>query len=892
MKRLLLFLTACLLTNFAVFAQTVEFSDDFESGTDNWVLEGTWGLTTAQSNSPSNSLTDSPGGNYAANLNISATMATGVDLSAALDANLNFSAIYDIEGGNFDYCYVEASGDGGTTWVNIATFLGEGNLDPWVQYSYSLGGLVGNADVRVRFRLFSDGGYEVDGIYIDDVEITSSDEDNSAPLVLHTPPDFYEGTPVDVVQFAEIVDVSGIASATLFYSVDGGVAESVAGVNVVDNFYGFVIPAQAAGSQIDYYLEVVDDSENSNTVTTATFSYIAGQHVFYDDGTVDFVNSFGPDAASGLLGAAVKITLESSADVVYALIRNYTDSNRPNSDMEFHVWADDGGLPGADMITPFTVTPEATLVNNSPMTRVDLRPYMAELSGMTGDFFVGYTVPEGQAWLVQTTPAIANRTYTWDGTTWTQEADDYHFRVVTTQNATPDACADAADISGLLGGADNEPQTSALYDNTEAMVDGTEPAEGFDCFLEDPGTLENPIWFTFVGDGGTYEITTTNCNGTATGYITDGDAQLAIYEGTDCANLTPVDCNDDGNVEPDIYAPIATLETVEGTTYYLMVDGWDGAAGQFCIQMTSINLITCEDLNVGTSENLLENVCFGETTSFTIDGTVIPNDADPGNLTQFRWAVFTADATGTTSPFTEASFAGSFGGSATPYTPALVNDGGSLAPGTYYFAPLVFSNAINVDNTLAGLDFSEGCIAVGTFHVINLLPELDALAATTASVDETVPPGNNGEASAAVSGGSGTYTYAWSNGETTESITGLEAGDYTVTISDATGCVDDVVVTVTVGQIVGTEDLAFQQAISMFPNPADQNVTLSFNFEESVDLQVKLTNTVGAVLQQQVVTQALNGTLELNINNLAEGVYFVQMTDGKRQSTQRLVVSH
>ncbi|MEL7222686.1 MAG: hypothetical protein AAGJ93_15300, partial [Bacteroidota bacterium] len=127
MKNVLLLIGALFLVPFAMQAQTIEFSDDFESGLDNWVLEGTWGLTTAESNSPDNSLTDSPGGIYTNNLDISATLATGIDLSSALDATLTFSAIYDIEGGNFDFVFVEASPDGGATWVNIATFLGEGN---------------------------------------------------------------------------------------------------------------------------------------------------------------------------------------------------------------------------------------------------------------------------------------------------------------------------------------------------------------------------------------------------------------------------------------------------------------------------------------------------------------------------------------------------------------------------------------------------------------------------------------------------------------------------------------------------------------------------------------------------------------------------------------------
>lgn len=45
-----------------------------------------------------------------------------------------------------------------------------------------------------------------------------------------------------------------------------------------------------------------------------------------------------------------------------------------------------------------------------------------------------------------------------------------------------------------------------------------------------------------------------------------------------------------------------------------------------------------------------------------------------------------------------------------------------------------------------------------------------------------------GSASLATSGGLPPYTYNWSNGETTAEATGLAAGDYQVTVTDAAGC--------------------------------------------------------------------------------------------------------
>ncbi len=62
------------------------------------------------------------------------------------------------------------------------------------------------------------------------------------------------------------------------------------------------------------------------------------------------------------------------------------------------------------------------------------------------------------------------------------------------------------------------------------------------------------------------------------------------------------------------------------------------------------------------------------------------------------------------------------------------------------------------------------------------------LTVTVSTTDETSVGANNGTATATSGGGTLPYLYAWSNGSTTSTITGLPPGTYCVTITDMNGC--------------------------------------------------------------------------------------------------------
>jgi hypothetical protein len=108
---------------------TVVFSDDFESGVTNWVLNTNWGLSTAQAYSPT-ILSESPTGNYLDNEISSAKMANVVNLTTYPSAQLKFYARYQIEAG-FDYMYVDVSNNDFTNFNTLAVF--DGNSTTWTQ---------------------------------------------------------------------------------------------------------------------------------------------------------------------------------------------------------------------------------------------------------------------------------------------------------------------------------------------------------------------------------------------------------------------------------------------------------------------------------------------------------------------------------------------------------------------------------------------------------------------------------------------------------------------------------------------------------------------------------------------------------------------------------------
>ncbi len=103
--------------------------------------------------------------------------------------------------------------------------------------------------------------------------------------------------------------------------------------------------------------------------------------------------------------------------------------------MLIHVWSNNNGVPGTDLITPFSVTPEATLDNPFPFTKIDLRNY-SELHDLQNDFFIGYTVPTNSVHMVVSNNSHG-RSYSFNGTTWSAYSKDYEMRAIIFESTSP-----------------------------------------------------------------------------------------------------------------------------------------------------------------------------------------------------------------------------------------------------------------------------------------------------------------------------------------------------------------------------------------------------------------------------------------------------------------------
>ena len=285
--------------------------------------------------------------------------------------------------------------------------------------------------------------------------------------------------------------------------------------------------------------------------------------------------------------------------------------------------------------------------------------------------------------------------------------------------------------------------TSTSNESSAGAMDGSATAE------PDGGTEPySYVWST--GDdtqsisgqaAGTYDVTVTDANGC----VDTGSATIGVGGGAD--------------LNIDVSTTDATCFGDSDGTASLTING---GVGPYSIEWSS-------------GEVDVENVSGLAAGTYSVTVTDANGDSDVAYFAIHEPIMLKADVA-----YADIACYGESTGS------ILVNGWGGVEPYTYQW------NTGDTDNSLHDLAAgtysvtvtdANGCTAEETIE----LTEPEELLANATGMEET-SPGAGGTATADPSGGVPPYSYSWNTGQTTQTIDGLELGEYTVIVMDANFC--------------------------------------------------------------------------------------------------------
>ena len=171
----------------------------------------------------------------------------------------------------------------------------------------------------------------------------------------------------------------------------------------------------------------------------------------------------------------------------------------------------------------------------------------------------------------------------------------------------------------------------------------------------------------------------------------------------------------------------------------------------------------------------------------------------------------------------------------------------------------------NLTNLVAGtysitLTDAQSCSLVRSFTLTN--PSV--LSVATTAQNPACFGANTGSVNSLPTGGTGAYTYLWSNGQTTQNLANVGAGTYIVTVTDANGC-----------SRTATATLTNPPAINLLVQI--QNAACNGASTGSIDLTP--TGGTAGLASQAFSYKWSTGATTQDLTGIAAGVYSVTVTD-------------
>jgi len=147
---------------------------------------------------------------------------------------------------------------------------------------------------------------------------------------------------------------------------------------------------------------------------------------------------------------------------------------------------------------------------------------------------------------------------------------------------------------------------------------------------------------------------------------------------------------------------------------------------------------------------------------------------------------------------------------------------------------------------------ADNCIETKSFYVGQPSQLNVTTSSTVASWNQ-----NTGSATASVSGGTPSYSYLWSDGQTSNTAYSLFAATYTVTVTDDNACV--VIASAVVNEDttgMGVSYIRNAQSLKIYPNPFNVKTNLSFDNPQGLLHYFKLIDLNGSLIK---FVEGING---------------------------------
>ncbi len=215
------------------------------------------------------------------------------------------------------------------------------------------------------------------------------------------------------------------------------------------------------------------------------------------------------------------------------------------------------------------------------------------------------------------------------------------------------------------------------------------------------------------------------------------------------------------------------------------------------ILATSVSTVSNVSCN-GGNDGAISVASSGGVASYNYNWSNGSTSSSLTGLTAGTYTVTTTDANGCTSALsqsvTQPSGLTAIISSSSNLSCNGGNDGSVVASAaggtaTYGYAWNTGGSGTTITSLTAGtysvtVTDANGC----TDAISQTLTQPTSLSVSLAGTNISCNAGNDGSVTSSSSGGTAAYTYAWSNGSSTSSITALTAGNYSITVSDANGC--------------------------------------------------------------------------------------------------------